>query len=100
MLETQEDQEFLVLNGIQTQSALTHQVLDQLAELAALGVNVLRISPQYHGTMLIIDIFDIARNNNEITLLSEELLKLLPLGACNGYLVEKAGMDYGSQQTA
>jgi len=100
MLETQEDQEFLVLNGIQTQSALTHQVLDQLPELAALGVDVLRISPQYHGTMRIIEIFDIARNNNEISLLSEELLKLLPLGACNGYLVEEAGMDYGSQQTA
>ena len=100
MLETQEDQEFLVLNGIQTQSALTHQVLDQLAELEALGVDVLRISPQNHGTMRIIEIFDIVRNNNEITLLSEELLKLLPLGACNGYLVEEAGMDYGSQQTA
>ena len=100
MLETQEDQEFLVLNGIQTQSALTHQVLDQLAELEALGVDVLRISPQHHGTMRIIEIFDIARNNNDITVLSEELLKLLPLGACNGYLVEEAGMDYGSQQTA
>lgn len=100
ILETQEDQEFLVLNGIQTQSALTHQVLDQIAELAALGVDVLRISPQHHGTMRIIEIFDIARNNNKITLLSKELLKLLPLGACNGYLVEEAGMDYGSQQTA
>ena len=100
MLETQEDQEFLVLNGIQTQSALTHQVLDQLTELKALGVDVLRISPQHHGTMRIIEIFDISRNNNDITLLSEELLKLLPLGACNGYLVEEAGMDYGSQQTA
>jgi collagenase-like PrtC family protease len=100
MLETQEDQEFLVLNGIQTQSALTHQVLDQLAELEALGVDVLRISPQHHGTMRIIEIFDIACNNNKITLLSEELLKLLPLGACNGYLVEEAGMDYESQQTA
>ena len=100
MLATQEDQEFLVLNGIQTQSALTHQVLDQLAELEALGVDVLRISPQHHGTMRIIEIFDISRNNNDITLLSEELLKLLPLGACNGYLIEEAGMDYGSQQTA
>jgi collagenase-like PrtC family protease len=100
LLETQEDQEFLVLNGIQTQSALTHQVLDQLPQLTALGVDVLRISPQHHGTMRIIEIFDIALNNNEIELLSEELLKLLPLGACNGYLVEEAGMDYGSQQTA
>ena len=100
ILETQEDQEFLVLNGIQTQSALTHQVLDQLPELAALGVDVLRISPQYNGTMQIIEIFDIARNNNEINSLSDKLLELLPHGACNGYLVERAGMDYGSGQTA
>jgi len=100
ILETQEDQEFLVLNGIQTQSALTHQVLDQLPELAALGVDVLRISPQYNGTMQIIDIFDIARNNNMLNGLSDKLLELLPHGACNGYLVEQAGMDYGSGQTA
>ena len=100
MLKTQEDQEFLVLNGIQTQSALTHQVLDQLPELEALGVDVLRISPQYHGTMRIIEIFNMAINNKELSLLSEELLKLLPLGACNGYLVEQAGMNYGHQQTA
>ena len=100
MLKTQEDQEFLVLNGIQTQSALTHQVLDQLPELEALGVDVLRISPQYHGTMRIIEIFNMAINNKELSLLSEELLKLLPLGACNGYLIEQAGMDYGHQQTA
>jgi collagenase-like PrtC family protease len=100
MLETQEQQQFLVLNGIQTQSALTHQVLEQLPELDALGVDVLRISPQYNDTMQIIDIFNMAMNNNDIDNLSEKLLELLPHGACNGYLVEKAGMDYGSRQTA
>jgi len=100
MLETQEDQEFLVLNGIQTQSALTHQVLEELPELNKLGVDVLRISPQYSGTLRIVDIFDSALNNNDLEALSKELLELLPHGACNGYLVEKAGMDYGHQQTA
>jgi collagenase-like PrtC family protease len=100
MLKTQEDQEFLILNGIQTQSALTHQVLGQLPELEALGVDVLRISPQYSGTMQIIEIFNKALNNNDINNLSDKLLKLLPMGACNGYLVEQAGMDYGPQQAA
>ena len=98
MLATQEDQDFLVLNGIQTQSALTHQVLDQLPELNDLGVDVLRISPQYSGTFKIIEIFDAARRGDDLGPLSEALLKLLPLGACNGYLVEQAGMNYGSQQ--
>lgn len=98
MLETREGQEFLVLNGIQTQSALTHQVLRQLPELAALGVDVLRISPQQHGTFQIVDIFQSALNNNDLKFLSDKLLELLPAGACNGYLVDMAGMDYESQQ--
>ena len=100
LLETQEKQEFLVLNGIQTQSALTHQVLDHVSELAALGVDVLRISPLYNGSTQIINIFMNAINNNDIKNLSKELLELIPHGVCNGYLVEKAGMDYGSRQTA
>jgi collagenase-like PrtC family protease len=98
MLETQEQQEFLVLNGIQTQSALTHQVLEQLPELKKLGVDVLRISPQYSDTRQIIDIFDSARQNNDLKQLSTELIELLPHGTCNGYLVEQAGMDYDAQQ--
>ncbi len=95
MLETQENQEFLVLNGIQTQSALTHQVLDRLPELGALGVDVLRISPQYSGTLRIIEIFDAARRTEELGTLGRELLQLLPLGACNGYLIEQSGMNHG-----
>ena len=63
LLKTQEDQEFLVLNGVQTQSALTHQVLGQVAELESLGVNVLRVSPQSRDTMKIIEIFDAARKS-------------------------------------
>ena len=94
MLKTREDQEFLVLNGIQTQSALTHQVLEQIPQLQALGVDVLRISPQYNHTFQIIDIFEAALNGSEPAPLLKELLKLLPLGACNGYMVEQAGMNY------
>jgi len=100
ILETQEKQEFLVLNGIQTQSALTHQVLEQVPELASLGVDVLRISPQHRGTMQILDIFYKSINNNDIEDLFEDLLLLIPHGVCNGYLIEKAGMEYGTRQTA
>lgn len=96
LLKTREGQPFLVLNGIQTQSALTHQVLDHIPDLAALGVDVLRISPQSSHSMEIIDIFDAARRGNDLELLGNKLLGLLPLGACNGYLVEQAGMNFGS----
>ena len=98
VLETREGQDFLVLNGIQTQSALTHSVLEQLPELAALGVDILRISPQQENTFKIIELFYYTINNNDIENLNDKLLKLIPVGACNGYLVDMAGMDYGSQQ--
>jgi collagenase-like PrtC family protease len=98
VLETQEDQEFLVLNGIQTQSSRTHQVLEQIPDLQALGVDVLRISPQYNDTLRIIDIFSNALNADDLENLGHQLLKLLPMGACNGYLIEQAGMDYGTQK--
>lgn len=100
MLKTQEGQKFLVLNGIQTQSALTHQGLKQVPELGALGVDVLRISPQSRGTLRIIEIFDAARKGADLGPLEEELLSLLPLGACNGYLVNRAGMEYDTAQVA
>jgi len=100
LLKTREEQDFLVLNGIQTQSALTHQVLDQVPELKGIGVDVLRISPQFNDTMKIIDIFYKSIFNNDIEDLYDNLLELLPVGPCNGYLVEQAGMDHGPQQAA
>jgi len=95
LLKTREDQPFLVLNGIQTQSALTHQVLDGLPQLAALGVDVLRLSPQHQHSMEIIGLFDAARKGAALEPLTRELTELLPLGACNGYLVGQAGMHSG-----
>jgi len=100
MLKTQEDEEFLVLNGVQTQSALTHQAIDQLAELETLGVDILRISPQSSGTMRVIEIFDAARNGADSGHLRDELISLLPLGACNGYLLDQAGMNSGNPDVA
>ena len=100
LLKTQEDQEFLVLNGVQTQSALTHQALGQVAELESLGVDVLRISPQSRHTMKIIEIFDAARKSARSGSMEKELVELLPLGACNGYLLNQAGMDHDHPESA
>lgn len=94
LLKTREDEEFLVLNGIQTQSALTHQALDQYAELEALGADILRISPQREHTMEILGLFEAARNGTPPAELHDALMDLLPNGACNGYLLGKAGMDH------
>jgi hypothetical protein len=47
--------------------------------------------------MEIIDIFDAGRNGADLAPLGKNLLSLLPLGACSGYLLEQAGMNFGSE---
>lgn len=100
LLKTREDQDFLVLNGVQTQSALTHTALRRVPDLAELGVDVLRISPQHLGSPRIIEIFDAARRGCNLDALQQELLGLLPTGACDGYLTEQPGMTHDDSQAA
>jgi collagenase-like PrtC family protease len=104
LLETREGEDFLVLNGIQTQSARTQVALDLLPRFRELGVDVLRISPQSEHTLRIVELFDRARQVDcaqaELESLHEELLTLLPAGACNGYLHEQPGMDHAAQRFA
>ena len=94
VLETREHEEFLVLNGIQTQSALTHHAIYQMHELEELGVDILRISPQSSHTRDIISLFDEARNGSSLQGVRDRLMTLLPNGACNGYLLDRPGMDH------
>jgi collagenase-like PrtC family protease len=49
-LATREGEPFLTLNGVQTQSARVYNLLGNLAELAALGFDRVRLSPQLQGT--------------------------------------------------
>jgi len=100
LLKTREGKDFLVLNGIQTQSAPTHVALEHYARLKALGVDVLRISPQAAHTMDVLALFAAARAGGDLLELGSELLKLLPGEACNGYLEAAAGMDHGHPHAA
>ena len=50
MLKTRESEDFLVLNGIQTQSARVHNLIDELPRMQRMGVAVARISPQAQHT--------------------------------------------------
>ena len=100
LLRTREDSEFLVLNGVQTQSALTHQAIDQVPELKRLGVDMLRISPQSEHTFSIISLFVEALADGNLDQLQQELKPLMPVGTCNGYLSGKPGMDHVLSNTA
>ncbi len=92
LLHTQEDDAFLVLNGIQTQSAATHSLLDRIDELRTLGVDVLRISPQAEGTFEVIRAFDRARRAEPYTPAD----RLAPGPVCVGYWLGQAGMRAGA----
>ena len=95
LLATQEDQAFLVLNGIQTQSAETCNLVHALPELKRLGVDVVRLSPQSQGMFDIIDVFRAAADDAlDPAQAQKQLTPYLPYGACNGYWHGQAGMSW------
>jgi O2-independent ubiquinone biosynthesis protein UbiV len=96
VLKTREDEDFLVLNGIQTQSARVYHLVDELEDMRGMGVDVLRISPQASDTQNIISLFDQARSGALTA--SEALARLAPLmpgEACNGYWHGRPGLEQG-----
>jgi collagenase-like PrtC family protease len=93
-LSTQDDQPFLTMNGIQTQSASTCNLLPVLAQLRALQVDVLRISPQSLHTEKIIEIFHRCRiGDYGIDDGRTALERLMPVGPCSGYWHGRAGIE-------
>lgn len=93
-LSAQDDTRFLALNGIQTQSAHTFNLLSELGRIQALGVDVVRISPQSLKTESVIDIY-YRTLQGEVTAEegSARLQRLMPVGPCDGYWFGKAGME-------
>ena len=85
-LKTREDKDFLVLNGIQTQSAKIHCLLDEIDEMRAMGVGAMRISPQPTGTGEILRAY---RKLLDHEISSPDALKQIETHAmdlhCNGY---------------
>lgn len=93
LVTSREGQDFLVINGPQTQSAAVMSLAHRLEELARLGVTVLRLSPH-------------SRNMDRVTAVWRELLdgvlppaqaparldRLMPGTACDGYWLGTAGM--------
>jgi collagenase-like PrtC family protease len=99
LLATQEQQPFLVLNGVQTQSAETYALIEVLSDMLRLGVDVVRLSPQSQGMFEIIDVFRAAVDGTlDPTAAATQLAPHLPAGACNGYWHGRSGMDWISRQ--
>ena len=95
MLKTRESEEFLVLNGIQTQSARVHNLIDELPRMQAMGVAVARISPQAEHTGEIVALFDAVRRGALAPQDARaQIQPLMPERSCNGYWHGQPGLDW------
>jgi collagenase-like PrtC family protease len=88
-LRTRESQEFLAINGVQTQSAACLDLLDQASALAQMGIDVLRVSPQSTGTLQAIDALDALRHGRT----PRPVAPPPGIGRCNGYWHGTAGIE-------
>lgn len=97
-LKTREGQPFLTLNGIQTQSALVHNLIAELDTLQDAGVDVVRVSPQAHHSGEILRLF---RECMERRLTPAQALSqiegLMPAASCNGYWHDQPGLEFISR---
>jgi collagenase-like PrtC family protease len=99
LLETRESEEFLVLNGTQTQSARVYNLLDAMDDMRALGVDVVRLSPQSSDMQEVITLFNQARHR--LLPPAEAMARLAPLmpgEGCNGYWHGKPGLEQCAAQ--
>ncbi len=94
LLHTREREPFLVINGVQIQSARTHSLLGQVGALRALNVDVLRLSPQQEGMVKIIAAFrDVLDGGLSSRQAAGELTRYAEHGICDGYWHQRPGMD-------
>lgn len=94
MMRTRESEEFLVLNGIQTQSARVYNLLPEVEAMRTIGVDVLRISPQAQHTVRISELFHgVMAGTLAVPAANAELETLMPEKACNGYWHAKPGLE-------
>jgi O2-independent ubiquinone biosynthesis protein UbiV len=92
MMSTREEEEFLVINGIQTMSAKT-TCLAQEFHAGEHAADILRINPQAHGTSRIIELLQQLRDGAaNADLVTREMATFAPGGLCNGYWHGAAGM--------
>jgi collagenase-like PrtC family protease len=92
LLRSQESQRVFNLNGIQTQSADVHNLVDELPVMRDMGVDSVRLSPQLHDMEKIIEQFDTVRRLGVTASIQEK-------HTCNGYWFERPGMENVSRES-
>lgn len=96
LLSSGEGQPFLVLNGIQTQSATQHCLIGEAAALRAAGVSRLRLSPCAQGFTEVLTCFDQVMNHGMTAAEALPILQQLSLagGLSNGFAHHRPGLEW------
>ena len=88
-LATREGQDFLCINGIQTMSAQSYNLLHEIPDMLAMGIDAVRISPQQTHLDEIVAAFDAARRGQPVEVDSSAWN---PSGLVDGYWFGDAGI--------
>lgn len=97
-LKTREGQDFLTINGIQTMSAQSYNLLHEIPDMLQMGIDIVRISPQKQQINAIIASFDAARRGEAVQVDSSSWSAS---GLVDGYWFGDAGItQYHAQALA
>ena len=94
-LKTREGQPFLAINGIQTMSAQTYNLLSQVPQMLAMGIDVIRLSPQPQQMAEIVAAFDGARRGEAVP---PDTTGWADEGLVDGYWFGQPGINAQQQQ--
>lgn len=97
LMKTREGQPFLTINGIQTMSAQTYNLLAQVPEFVELGIEAIRLSPQPGDMGAIIAAFDTARRGQPPASQPDWNSLAGAAGYCDGYWHGKPGIQLENQ---
>jgi collagenase-like PrtC family protease len=97
LLKTREGQDFLTINGIQTMSAQNYSLLHEIPDMLAMGIDIVRISPQKQRIGEIVAAFDMARRGAAA---SPDRTDWSASGEVNGYWFGDAGVRQHAQAIA
>lgn len=95
-MRTRQKEGFLVLNGTQTQSARVYNLLEELPQMQAMGVDLVRLSPQPQHMEQVIALFDeVRRQSANAAHAQNRILPLMPDWPCNGFWHGRPGLEQG-----
>jgi collagenase-like PrtC family protease len=95
VLASREGENFLAINGIQTQSSKVMSLAHRFDELQPAGIDVLRLSPQARNMERVVATFRaLADGDIAPAQAPAQLDRFMPAPPCDGYWLGEAGMAY------